>query len=953
MRHARVTERSYYPAMMQVIAAAGGSSVQEVAYASVPDIIFTLAGQRWLCSVKIGQEPATIKDAFVQYLRHKEESGIPFGTVVFLPDTMRDVPPSEPLLRGAIDAQAVAALIDAGTIKEEIRDRPFSKVIDFLLQSVVPRSARREHAYFPLALVVSLLREQVLQTMQAIHLSESRVLRLVTSRKLLMDLGHLDQSKAQAVATYLASYILLSQLLFLRLLYAARPDFLPPLRSPVTHHQLRGAFARVLDFNYRPIYDIDVLEAIPADFLRDTFDLIWGLEVERVRSELPGRIFHDLMPQHIRKMLAAFYTRPVAADLLAHLAIERSDCTILDPACGSGTILVSAYHRKLELWRAKGLAGNPHQRFCEEDIFGADIMPFAVHLSSANLAAVDAGTIIERTQVVQGDSLKLWPGRLVRGGVQLGMFPRRAVGRTRSGAEYDVAFGPMDVVLMNPPFTKVERGIGSFVDMERFAPHCGGEVGLWGHFVSLAHAFTAQGGSLGAVIPVNFLRGRESERVRELLLSEWQVEYVLKAVRNYGFSEWAEYRDVLLVARKAKPADNHRIKFCLVKKNLTRLTENDVREIARQVKSKRRLRTADLDMDSRSIRDVRRRFDNLMWFCGTTDLGNRDALMRFLRPFLRRLDNPPADYFREGYRPVPAGVSKFLFLTRDLSNSRTDQSFLRFRTAGRDTIACVSPLGAEFSVETSALRPTLRTPVGLSTMDIGHTQDYIADKPYRELNRVLAAAGFEGRRLDWARFWKHMAAELERTMTSLVVCHRINPFSPSQHLTAFWSRGEICPSNQMNVIRETSSGAARAVCALLNSIVFLAQFFLLKEESTGRYINIRFYDLGQMALLPRPQSIPALVRVFERFARRQFPPLRYQLDSGFDQRYDEFRALEKRGQLALFSSSRRIVAPAKVRLDFDIAVCRALGGNVTARELRSVYTTLVDEMLFTQALASN
>jgi len=939
--------------MMQVISQAGGSSVQEVAYASVPDIVFNLGGYKWLCSVKIGQEPRIVKDAFVQYLRHKEESGIPFGIVVFLPEGMRAIPPSEALLRSALDARPVAALIDAGDVKEEIRDRAFPGVVGFLLESVLPRQERREHAYFPLGLVISLLREQVLQTMDAIDLSETRVLKLVTSRRLLMDLGHLRESQAEAVTTYLASYILLSQLLFLRLLHAAKPGFLPPLTSPVTPHALRAAFARILDLNYRPIYELDVLDAIPAEFLRDTFDLIWGLQIERVRTDLPGRIFHDLMPAHIRKMLAAFYTRPLAADLLARLTIDRSDATVFDPACGSGTILVSAYHRKLDLLRSEGIRGNPHGRFCEEEIFGADIMPFAVHLASANLAAIDAGTIIDRTQIIREDSLRLVPGRMTRAGPQLDMFPVSPRGRKSTGEEYEVPLRPVDAVLMNPPFTKVERGIRAFVDMEKFVAKCGGEIGLWGHFLSLAGTFTVEGGRLGAVIPINILRGRESGKVRETLLSEWQLQYVLKSVRNYGFSEWAEYRDILLIARRGKPGRDHAVKFCLVKKNLTKLTEDDVADIAAKAKSRKRLRSADLDIDSVALRDVQKRFPNLMWFCGTTDFGHRDALVGFLRPFLRRLGNPPANYFREGYRPVPAGVSKFLFLTRDLGNSRIEEAFLRFAGDSGDTITAWSPLDASYEIEASALRATLRTPVGLATMDISGKHDYIADKPYGDLSRVRSAAGFNTSRLKWPQFWTHMRSDLGRTGTNLVACHRINPFSPAHHHAAFWSREPIFPSNQMNVVREGDAKVAKAVCAVMNSVVFLTQFFMLKEESTGRYINVRFYDLEQMALIPDDSRIPALVRVFDRFARREFPPLRYQLDASFDQRYSEFVELEKRGHLSLFSSRKRHAMPAKVRLDFDLAVCKALGVRVTAQELRGIYTILVNEMLFTQALASD
>ncbi len=80
--------------------------------------------------------------------------------------------------------------------------------------------------------------------------------------------------------------------------------------------------------------------------------------------------------------------------------------------------------------------------------------------------------------------------------------------------------------------------------------------------------------------------------------------------------------------------------------------------------------------------------------------------------------------------------------------------------------------------------------------------------------------------------------------------HRINPYSPNTHLMAFFSSRPISASNVLNIIMEDDQERAKAVCAVLNSSLFWAHFFLLKEESTGRYINIRFYDMHQMPIFP-------------------------------------------------------------------------------------------------------
>lgn len=945
MAQAKLTERTFYSALIEIIQEAGGSGAQEVSFNSVPDIVFELGSRSWLLSVKIGEDAKIVKQAFLQYLRHKEESGIRLGLLLLLPESIRKIQATEAAIRAALSELPVTVLIDADFVKEELKDRPFRGILDFLKTEVLTGLEQRRPTYYPLARVISLLLQQVTEMMTEINLGERDLLRIITDRKLLMDLGHLEQQHAEAVARFLASYIFLSQILFLRLLSTARQDVsIQP--DAVSHYTLRRVFQQIVEnINYRPVYELDVLDNINEKFLRDTFDLIWGLEIERVRYELPGRIFHELMPTEIRKLLAAFYTRPQAADLLAHLTISNSDNTVFDPACGSGTILTSAYRRKADLFIQEGKAGHPHKRFCEEQIFGVDIMPFAVHLASANLAAMDPGTSITRTQIIQRDSLQLEPDGYPAG-VQLSLFREAATARTAKGESYIVRLAPMDCILMNPPFTKIERGIRRFIDLRRFYERCGGEVGLWGHFVALADIFLKERGIFGAVIPINVLRGRESERVRRLLFDEaWTPLYILKPTRNYGFSEWAEYRDVLFIAQKKKPAPNHRVRFALVKKNLTQLTSDNVADIAERIKGKSKLRSSDLDIDAHPLTKIKERFANLMWFCGGTDLHHRDKIIDFLERLEGKLSRFPNDYFSTGYRP-DQGVSSFLFLTRHSDDSRVEQAFLRFTEESASSVTAQSPLGASYKIERETLLPSLRTPVGLSKMNITDAWDYIAYRRYEELERVCRAAG----RKSPKGFWRDIQDEIQRVSTNLVVSRRINPFSPSTYLNAFFSPITIAPSDQLNTVIEEDLDRARAVCVLFNSACFFANFFLLKEESTGRYIDIRLYDLDAMALFPPDAIIKSLDKVFKKYAKVQFSSLRNQFDEHFDQRYEAFWGHERRERMHPREILEQPIKPAATRLNFDLDVCQAIGVPISREGLIQLYEVFIKEMILVRGL---
>ena len=153
----------------------------------------------------------------------------------------------------------------------------------------------------------------------------------------------------------------------------------------------------------------------------------------------------------------------------------------------------------------------------------------------------------------------------------------------------------------------------------------------------------------------------------------------------------------------------------------------------------------------------------------------------------------------------------------------------------------------------------------------------------------------------------------------------------------------------MNVIKEENPNIAKAFCVIINSIIFLSQFFLLKEESTGRRIDIRFYDLKEMKIFPNKNIVAKLSKIFDQNAGHRFPSLREQFDTEFDGRYKSFWLKNRKKQKTLFEMDE-IVNPSKERLKFDKAVCDALNLGLTDNEILSLYTILVNEMIITQGL---
>lgn len=953
MVEGNITERSLYPFIIDIIKEFGGSGISEVLYKSQPDIVFELNGIKWLLSVKVGSNTAILKSAFLQYSRHKEDSKIEYGMILFLPTNIKNYPANEKEIARRFRKERCDVLIDTPFVKEEYGDMEFPNVMRRLIDDIFPRLTPDNITGFPLDTVISLLQQHVQEVMESISLSDNEILKIITDKQLLSDIGHTKPKNANEISRFLASYILLSQVMFLRLYSRYRKDVLPSESMHNTKTWLRQAIKRVKDINYRPIYSIDVLDAVSDDYVSETLSLIWGLEIERVKYELPGRIFHELMPHKIRKLMAAFYTRPQAADLLSKITIRHSYETVYDPSCGSGTILVSAYKRKLELYTQEGLSGNPHQRFCEQEIFGSDIMPFAVHLTGANLSSLDPSVTLDRLQIVLGDSLNLSDESNYISGIQMSLFPYEKKGFSPAGNEYEVKLEKVDCVLMNPPFTKVERGIRNYVNMDKYGRKSGYEVGLWGHFIFLAYDFLKDNGTLGAVIPVNILRGRESSKVRKLLFEDMTPLYIVKASLNYGFSEYSEYRDVLFVARKGAPKKGHKVKYVLIKEDLKKLDETISSHYADLIITQDELMSEKIDIRSFEIENLKSRFNNLMWFFSTNDLKHQKAIEKFANQFERKLNKPPEKFMSEGYRPVPENVSSFMFLTRDFDSARTEQAFLTFKDETEDVVLAKTNMGVVFKVEKTSLAKSLRTGVGIGKLEVSDLLDYIAIKPYKELIRVKKAAGFKSPKgFNDKEFWKNAAKEIKGVATKIAILRRIGVSSPSQKAIAVYSKVYFSPSNTLSVINEYDPTRSKALACILNSIVFLSQFYLLKEDSTSRWADIRFYDVAEMYLIPNDEEvIKELSYVFDDYSSTEFPSIAEQLDTNFYKRYDFFwKPKRKNFNQDTLYKDEKICKPSKIRIDFDLKVCKVLGIEVTESQLREVYCAISDDLIISRGL---
>ena len=214
-----------------------------------------------------------------------------------------------------------------------------------------------------------------------------------------------------------AAYLFVNQVLFYQILSKETPNNAYPVISDedASHpERLRLAyFKRVTDVDYHAVFDFDVSSKLrdldSRDASRKIVKAIQIIFAGKMEHDVIGKVFHQLIPRETRKVVAAYYTNSAAGDLLARLSVKSSDDIVLDPACGSGTLLVSAYKSKGRLG-GRPVTERQHKRFVEHDLMGIDIMPFSAHLAAINLALQAPLYETNNVQIAIDDSTQYEPG---------------------------------------------------------------------------------------------------------------------------------------------------------------------------------------------------------------------------------------------------------------------------------------------------------------------------------------------------------------------------------------------------------------------------------------------------------------------------------------------------------------------------------------------------------------
>jgi len=721
-----------------------------------------------------------------------------------------------------------------------------------------------------------------------------------------------------------ATYLLVNQLLFYHVLTRVDASFPAvdeeKIRRP---SDLLQYFEPVLKRDYSSIFGFDVASRLPDDateVVKKVVMVVKALAPEKIRHDLLGKVFHELIPFEIRKAVAAFYTNNEAAEILAQLAIDKPDAKVMDLAVGSGTLLVAAYRRKRELLqKVKGtIELEDHKRFLEQDLTGIDIMPFAAHLAVVHLSFQALLYETEKVRVAVWDSTELKPGQTIpaisselkaayrRPTLDMfakGVFPEEAyvtkgtITLEGVGGER-IPLEQADLVIMNPPFTRQERlptdyKIALEKRLQGYEKYLHGQLGLYGHFIFLADRFVKDGGKIAFVLPATVLRVKSAKGVRKLLTEEYCIEHIITAWERAAFSEGAQFREILLVAEKTKP---QRVSRCTVTslKKLPRSVE-EAKEYGQKIKSMTKtLHFGEVYNDDTMISrlveqdELERNLENQYILISTYDLQvpalleqlmekgvsrKLTSLVNFLKKVnghILRFDYKPpyhGTFLLEPFRAIKK-VDQWIVKSKDKEFLTVENRFTK----------------EELRITLNSLDRGFRRPARTSRLDITEILDYVITAKFENAKRFLKDPSVLK---EWRNYVKPRLA-------NLLISRRFDISAPGTTLIAYHSLLPAVGVDMWN-IRGIPETDAKILSIWFNSTPYLLATIVHRTETRGAWMKLHEYTLEESLILD-PEMLSdndrvALLDIYNKAKDESFPSLLEQLKTKFPLRVEIDRAV--------------------------------------------------------------
>jgi type I restriction-modification system DNA methylase subunit len=299
-------------------------------------------------------------------------------------------------------------------------------------------------------------------------------------------------------------------------------------------------FAKAVEVtgNFEPVFYTGIYDEIELPDEPFVFESINSFieemehhRLEDLSSDIVGFIYEELIPPPERHALGQFYTPPAIAELITKWAVRNAEDKVLDPACGSGTFLVKAYKRLLELKGYSEPTEKVHKEILNQ-LYALDINPFPLHLTALNLAMRYIRAPSTEMNTIHTDFFRVKSNQTI-------VSPY--VVKTLSGEiKREIPLPKFDAIIANPPYTRwteipektrdaIKNSIGKRLAEYNLVAQVqrGVEPGIFIHFVMHSVDMLREGGRLGMIISDSWLQTDYGVNFGRFLLDHFKIRAII------------------------------------------------------------------------------------------------------------------------------------------------------------------------------------------------------------------------------------------------------------------------------------------------------------------------------------------------------------------------------------------------------------------------------------------
>jgi type I restriction-modification system DNA methylase subunit len=293
------------------------------------------------------------------------------------------------------------------------------------------------------------------------------------------------------------------------------------------------------------------------------------VNIEAIEIEILHQLLQSTIATAKRKVAGQFSTPKKLADLLTRLTIDDKTKIVIDPCCGTGTIIKQAYELKEEY--------EINSNDILDTIWASDKHSFPIQLSTLSMAKPsNIGMIIN---VFSSDVIELNQGDTIE------------FQNPNNGEIVEKEFPTVDYVVSNLPFIKSKEmkvlnphivDINDWIKEETETTETlSGKSDIFAYIPFYLHQFLSENGKIGLILSNAWLGTDYGEIFLELFQKFFKIELVVIS----GKGKWFDNADVvttILVASTKDPqtptSNDSEISFCTLNEELQEV--DDIRTLS-------------------------------------------------------------------------------------------------------------------------------------------------------------------------------------------------------------------------------------------------------------------------------------------------------------------------------------------------------------------------------------